>query len=104
MSAWVLEPNQGRLGYLSFLPSLYSLSERGPCFKEDLALKHAVLACAGAAYANVYDLPRIRAQSLRHYSSALREAQRNCGDPNLAKTDSSLASILLLQLFEVSSV
>lgn len=90
------------MGYLAFLPPLYLRCEHDQYPARDFALRHAILACAGTAYANVYDLPKIKTQALTHYSEALRAVQRNCADPDTAKTDESLASIVLLQLFVVS--
>lgn len=93
---YVLLPNQCRRGYFDFLPGLFE--QRG----DDLALKHAVLAVAGSSFANVHNLTEVKIKAQTHYGLALRAIQHNLSDVESAKTDSSLASIVLLQLFDVS--
>lgn len=93
---YVLLPNQCRRGYFDFLPGLFEQSSH------DLALKHAVLAVSGSSFANVHRLTEGKIEAQKHYGLALRAIQRNLNDVESAKTDCSLASIVLLQLFDVS--
>lgn len=93
---YVLLPNQCRRGYFDFLPALFEQCG------DDLALNHTVLAVSGSSFANVHNLTEVKVQAQKHYGLALRAVQRNLNDVESAKTDCSLASIVLLQLFDVS--
>lgn len=93
---YVLLPNQCRRGYFDFLPGLFEQSGH------DLALKHAVLAVSGSSFANAHRFIEGKIKAQKHYGLALRAIHRNLNEVESAKTDCSLASIVLLQLFDVS--
>lgn len=93
---YILMPSAERRGYLEFLPGLYATNP------DNLGLRHALLAISMASFANVANLRTVRTAAYRHYGHALRSARKTLEDPESASSDCSLASIILLQKYEVS--
>jgi len=94
---YVLEPINGRQGYLDFLPQLYHAAADNHC------LRDSTLAVALASFANVSSMQCLSIRSQHHYGRALQSVRVALSTPEQAKTDQVLATIVLLQKFEVSS-
>jgi hypothetical protein len=72
----------------------------------DSALSHAFNACAFASLGNRVKADDVdfTALSLKQHTSALKQAQIALSDPAAANTDATLASVLLLSLYEVRDI
>jgi hypothetical protein len=92
---YILLPSTDRRGYLEFLPDL--------CIQnwQNDGLREALLAASMASFANISNLGQLRTAALRHYGLALPCVRETLNDPGSARSNCFLASIILLQKFEV---
>jgi hypothetical protein len=82
-------------GYLGFLPELLSqTAEKSP-------LRSAILAAGFASLANTSGMVQLSVNSRRHYGKALQNIGNSLEDPTEASSDAALATIVLLQKYEV---
>lgn len=97
MSNYVLIPRQGSTrGFHEYLlPLLKSELSDSP-------LHHAFNACALASLGNRPDAStsNLNSRALGHYTKALAATHISLKDPDMGKSDSTLASVLMLGLFE----
>lgn len=96
VSNYVLIPRQGSTrGYMEFVLPLMKENARAQHFK------YAFDACALASLGNrVGPGNDFEKQALGKYTKALAATHHALKDPTMAKTDATLASVLLLGLFE----
>jgi Fungal specific transcription factor domain len=98
VSNFVLIPRQGSTrGFLEFLLPLLKTESPNPHFQQ------AFSACAMASLgnrANCYGND-IHDRALAEYSKALNSTHTALKDPEAAKSDATLATVLMLGLFEV---
>lgn len=95
LSNYVLIPRQGNgRGFLEYLIPLLRAEEVAPQFKA------AFDACAMASFANTRGDKLLVERALRIHSKALGAINVALNNPDTIKQDSTLASILLLGLFE----
>ena len=100
VSNFVLLPQQGTTrGFMEFLIPLLK-ADRG-----NEHLHHAFNACAMASLGNRANVRGgdMASKALGEYTQALSSTHKALQNPELAKADSTLASILMLGLFEVCS-
>ena len=82
-------------GNYQYLSTLHASEQFGP------GLRQCVVAVGLAGLANFWKASNIMARSRRTYSSALRFVNTCLGDREEAKSDQTLAAIMLLGLYEV---
>ena len=92
---YILLPSTDRRGYLELLPDL--------CVQnwQNDGLRESLLAASMASFANISNLGQVRTAALRHYGLALQSARETLTDRVLATSNCFLATIILLQKFEV---
>jgi hypothetical protein len=91
---FVEPPSTAGPGYLEFLPDLVSTGSD--------SLQESLLAAAVSNLANISCMRQLEVKSRVHYGRALRALRIAMDNPNTATADDTLASILLLQKYEVS--
>lgn len=94
----VLQPTNFMSGYLSYLPSLYVKR------RSNSPLVQIITSLGMAGLANVRNAPEAKAVSTYKYTSALRGVNAMLQDPARAIEDETLITILLLSLYEVSTI
>ena len=96
ISNYILLPRQGTTrGYMEYLVPLMSTEQQAPHFK--LAFEACSFASLGNGVGPGNDLDK---RALGKYTKALAMTFQALKDPELSKTDATLASVLLLGLFE----
>lgn len=99
LSNFILVPRQGGTkGFMAYLMPL--MKAEG----QNSHLQHAFKACSLAHLGNRYQSKddNILDKALSEYTKALAATHAALKDPDLGKTDASLAAVLLLGLYEVS--
>jgi hypothetical protein len=86
----------GSRGYMNHLTELGNF-DRG-----SRLLSAAISSVSLAGLANVRSAPAVMANARVEYTSALRLVNAALRDPAQVKTDSTLTSVILLSLFEVT--
>ncbi|RWA10914.1 hypothetical protein EKO27_g4180 [Xylaria grammica] len=84
-------PTKDGPGYLGFLPGLLA---------NNSSVESAVLAAGFASLANVTGLSYLERTAEKHYGETLRSISIALKDPSEASSDTTLAAIIVLQLYE----
>ena len=93
--------NEEGMGHLQYLPSLYAESDcSGEALTPTACLRWAVDATAMITLANTSHAPSLVLKARRGYGKALRILREVLSSPTEAVKDETLASVVLLSLFE----
>lgn len=90
---FTIPTTRGWTGYLEYLPELL-VSPPEP-------LHEALLAVSFAHFGNISCMPTLTKKSEIHHDKALRALSSALGDPRAPAQDETLATVMLLQKFEV---
>ena len=93
---YTLEATNDLPSHLGFLPELLSKTSKNS------HLQSAILAAGYASLANLTSISHIRVTSARHYTRALGEISTGLMNNNETGSDALLASIVIIQICEVS--
>jgi len=95
---WTLSPSldgESEIGYMEFLPAMF------PTVPSNTDFSFALRAAAYASYGNQHNIPGMLRKSREYYGQALNALQKSIEMPVRATKDTTMASIILLQVFEV---